>query len=312
MRAVRNTPEGTVHVVDYAGAERDGVRVRVRAASICGTDLELIRLGPLPFVLGHEFAGELDDGTPVAVQPLVFCGHCDRCLAGEGQQCHTALSTGYGLGSDGGMCDETIVDPSTVVPLPAGLSPTDASLVEPTAVALHAAHRVSVEAGQRVAVVGAGSIGLLCGAVARHLGADVSIVARHPAQQVAAEALGLQVGASGEHDVVFEAAGSQSAFDAAVELCRRGGAIGLVSTSWQPITVSFVGAQVKETSLVPAIVYGHHCGEREMDAAAAVLGTHPEIAPAIVSHRFGIDDAAEAFRAAGDRAAGAIKVVLEP
>lgn len=312
MRAVRNTREGDVRVVEYSGPERDGVRVRVRAASICGTDLELIRIGELPFVLGHEFAGVLDDGTAVAVQPLVFCGTCERCLAGEGQQCLTALSTGYGLGTDGGMCDETFVDPSTIVPLPAGVDPADASLVEPIAVALHAAHRVAVEAGQRVAVVGAGSIGLLCGAVARHLGADVSIVTRHPAQAAAAEALGLRVGPAGEHDVVFEAAGSQSAFDSAVDLSRRGGSIALVSTSWQPIDVSFVGAQVKETSLVPAIVYGHHGGERETDAAAAILAAHPEIAPAVVSHRFGLDGAAEAFRTATDRAAGAIKVVLQP
>ena len=59
-------------------------------------------------------------------------------------------------------------------------------------------------------------------------------------------------------------------------------------------------------------MYGHDHGVREFEVAAALLGEHPELADVLVSHRFALDDAAEAFRVSGDRAAGAIKVVLEP
>ena len=58
--------------------------------------------------------------------------------------------------------------------------------------------------------------------------------------------------------------------------------------------------------------YGHHHGVREFDEAAEILAAHPELADAMITHRFPIDDAPEAFRIAGDRAAGAIKVVIQP
>ena len=64
--------------------------------------------------------------------------------------------------------------------------------------------------------------------------------------------------------------------------------------------------------MVPAAMYGHDHGVREFETAVALLSAHPEIADALVSHRFGLDDAVEAFRTSADRSAGAIKVVLEP
>ncbi|MCZ7534655.1 MAG: alcohol dehydrogenase catalytic domain-containing protein [Acidimicrobiia bacterium] len=257
-------------------------------------------------------SGVTDDGTPVAVLPLEYCGTCDRCLAGETAQCRTAMAHMYGLASDGGMADTMVVREDTVVPLPDGLDVRDASLVEPLAVALHAANRAGLRGGQRVAVIGAGSIGLLCAAIARDFGCDVAIAARHPAQYAAAEALGASLGPGGAYDVVFEAAGSATAFAQASDLCDRGGTIALVSTSWRPVSISFMAAQLKEVTLVPAIVYGHCHGDREFDTAAQILARHPEIPSAVITHRFPLDDAADAFRVAADRAAGAIKVVLEP
>jgi len=311
MRAVRSTERG-IEVVEVPRPERDGVRVKVKAASICGTDLELIRLGPLPFTPGHEVGGLTDDGTPVAVLPLEYCGTCDRCLAGQAAQCRSAMAGMYGLAADGAMADEMVVREDTLVAIPDGLDLRDASLVEPLAVALHATSRAGLTEGHSVAVVGAGTIGLLCAAVARDIGCDVSIAARHAAQQSAAEAIGVRVGPAGPHDVVFEAAGTESAFSQAVDLCDSGGTITLVSTSWRSLTVSFMAAQLKEATLVPAIVYGHCGGRREIDVAAEILARHPEIPLALITHRFPLDDAAEAFRVAADRAAGAIKVALEP
>ena len=103
----------------------DPVRVRVRSCGICASDLHLAGWN-MPVTLGHEFAGVLDDGTAVAVQPNVWCGECDRCLAGETQQCRTGLTRLHGVSVDGGLADEVIVDRSCLVPLLRGRAPRSA------------------------------------------------------------------------------------------------------------------------------------------------------------------------------------------
>ena len=172
-------------------ADRDGVAVvHVVSSGICGSDLHMLEWGALPFTLGHEIGGRLDDGTPVTVWPLVPCGECDRCLAGEPQQCRTGISRIYGVGPEGGMADRILVDPRNVVPLPDGAVRADACLVEPIACSVHALRRAGVTANDRVAVVGAGSIGLGATSVARFLGCRVDVAARHDRQRAAATAIG--------------------------------------------------------------------------------------------------------------------------
>jgi threonine dehydrogenase-like Zn-dependent dehydrogenase len=311
VRAVRNTADG-VQVVDVPVPDGPGVRVRVRSAGICGSDLEMIRTGIAVNTLGHEIAGGTDDGVQVAIHPVIACGECEHCQAGAQQLCKVGGSSLLGVFADGGMADEMVVDPTCLSPLPTGVRIEDASLVEPAAVALHACNRAGIEAGMRVGIVGGGTIGLLCGAVARHLGADVAISVRHPSQQRAAEALGLAIDTSRNCDVVFEAAGTTSGFDDAVKRCRRRGTIVLVSTTWEPIPISFLGLQLKEITLVPAYVYGEAHGHREFDTAATILAAHPEVAPALITHRFDLSEAPHAFKIAADRAEGTIKVVLHP
>lgn len=288
----------------------DPVRVRMRSCGICGSDLHLAAWN-IPVTLGHEFAGVLDDGTAVAVQPNVWCGECDRCLAGETQQCRTGLTRMHGVSVDGGLADEVIVDRSCLVPLPQGAGAEHGALVEPLAVAAHALARVGLEPGARILVIGGGSIGLATSAVARSRGVDVDLAARYDHQLEAGERLGARRARAAEYDVVVDAAGSQASLDDAVTHVRPGGTIVVAATYWDP--VSFGTALLgKEAHMVPASMYGHDHGIREFETAAALLAAHPEIADALVSHRFGLDDAPEAFRVSGDRASGAIKVVLGP
>lgn len=311
MRAVRNTDAG-IRVLDVPLPEGAGTRVRVRSAGICGSDLEMVRTGLAAGTLGHEIAGVLEGGTEVAIHPFVPCGTCAQCAAGRIQLCRETTATMLGVFTDGGMADEVVVPPSCIVPLPAGIGVGDASIIEPLAVSLHACNRVGIAPGMRVGVVGAGTIGLLTGAVARHLGAEVSIIARHDGQRRAAETLGLGLTAPRDCDVVFEAAGTASGFDDAVRACTRSGTIGLVSTTWEPISISFLNAQMREVTIVPAFVYGEQHGQREFEAAATISAAHPEIAGAVITHRFGLDEAPRAFEVATERAHGAIKVVLHP
>jgi threonine dehydrogenase-like Zn-dependent dehydrogenase len=314
VRAVRASGDGGVAVVQVEATAPDHaldpVRVRVRSCGICSSDLHLAAWN-LPVTLGHEFAGVLDDGTAVAVQPNVWCGECDRCRAGETQLCRTGLSRMHGVSVDGGLADEVIVDRSCLVPLPPGVAPEIGALVEPLAVAGHALGRVPLQPGTRILVIGGGSIGLSIVAAARRRDLEVDLSARYAHQHEAGERLGARRELAEEYEVVVDAAGTQSSFDEAIAHVRPAGNVVVAATYWDPVSFgsNLLG---KEARIVPASMYGHDHGVREFETAAALLGARPEIADALVSHRFGLDEAAEAFRVSGDRAAGAIKVVLGP
>jgi threonine dehydrogenase-like Zn-dependent dehydrogenase len=310
MRAVRHTDRG-IEVRDVAPPTGPGVRVRVRSSSICGTDLVMTRGGPFPFTLGHEFAGLLDDGTAVAVEPIDPCGTCDQCAAGNYQRCLSGMEVFYGMGADGGLCDEVLVPSRCLHLLPAELPVADACLVEPTAVALHGLRMANVRAGQRVAVIGGGSIGLLAVAGALNAGADVDLLARHPAQIDAGERLG--AGAPlGQYDLVVDAAGSGSASARAVELARPGGALLLLAVYFGEVPLLGVPLLSKELTVRNATAYSHHEGGSDFGTAVELLAARPEIADTLITKRFPLDEATEAFRAAADRASGSIKIVLEP
>jgi threonine dehydrogenase-like Zn-dependent dehydrogenase len=290
---------------------RAGVRVSVVSSGICGSDLHLVSFGPLPVTLGHEFSGRLDDGTPVAVLPRLSCGTCVPCQTGNEQQCPSALATAYGISADGGMADEAWVDPSSAHVLPSSLPIENGCLVEPLAVALHGVHRAGVRSGMPVLVVGGGPVGLCTVAAARALGAEVDILARHPARSSAGEQLGAGTSVGQDYETVLDAAGTQSSIDASVERVRPGGTVGILSTFWGPVALG-MGFQIKEVSLVPSFMYGHHHSGDEFDQAAQLLVDVPALADALITHRFSLDDGAEAFRVAADRSTEAIKVVLHP
>jgi threonine dehydrogenase-like Zn-dependent dehydrogenase len=99
--------------------------------------------------------------------------------------------------------------------------------------------------------------------------------------------------------------------DRATDLVRPGGTIGVLASFWQPVAVG-MSLLMKEVSLVPAFTYGHHHGASEFDEAVRMLEADPELPRTVITHRYPLDEAAEAFRVASDPVSGAIKVVIEP
>lgn len=308
MRGVRSTNEGP-RVVEVDEPTGDGELLEVVSSSICGTDIGFMAMGPLDFTFGHEFAGTVD-GVPYAVEPTIFCGACEECRAGRTQRC-TGEHSNLGIFVDGGMADRVRVPKENLVALPAGLDVADACLVEPGGVAWHGVRRAAIVPGERVVVVGGGSIGLLAVAAARAMGHEVDIEVRHPHQREAAERLGAGT-PSGAYDVVIEAAGSESGLQRCTELARAGARIVLLGVYHGLVPVPGAVTLVKELTWIGAMAYERHDGVREVDEVAAMLAAQPEIAATVITHRFPLDDAAEAFRVADDRASGAIKVVLQP
>jgi threonine dehydrogenase-like Zn-dependent dehydrogenase len=302
-----------VELVELPPPVGDGVRVRVRGAGICGSDLHMLAGGFVrDVVLGHEIAGMTDDGTPVAVEPLSPCGACAACGRGDYNLCERGPRMIHGVGRDGGMADEMRVPARALVRLPAGIALGDACLVEPLAVVLHGLRRARLSGGERVAVVGGGAIGLCAVAAARAAAAEVALEARHDAQLAAGERLGAEAKASGSYDLVVDAAGTESSFARAAELTRPGGRISLVGSYWTPVAFPGFAICMKEVDVLPASLYGRAGAMRDIDAAAALLAATPELPRAVISHRFPLEAAAEAFATAADRRGGAIKVVLEP
>lgn len=310
MRGVRHTEAG-IEVVTLPEPPPGALTVRVAAAGICGSDVHLLGFGPMPVTLGHEVGGTLADGTPVAVWPARPCGTCDRCRAGATSQCRRGAALDYGIGTDGGMADAMVVEPANVFPLPPGMSAADGALVEPVACCVHAFRRAELARGDRVAVVGAGSIGLGAAAVARWFDCPVDVVARHAAQREAAVAIGAGVDPDGEYDVVVEAAGTGDALAHGLALLRPGGTLVLVASYWEPAELPQFFT-IREPTIVTSMVHSHSDDGHDMTAAAEVLADLPEVRTALVTHRLPLDHAADAFRIAADRAAGAIKVILEP
>lgn len=297
-------------MLDVAEPAGDWPILDVGAAGICGSDLTLLGWN-LPVTLGHEIAGEVD-GVRYCVEPTVRCGDCDQCRVGATARCRGKSAHGLiGVAFDGGLAERVAVPPECLVPLPDGLPVADASLVEPLAVSWHALRMVAAQPGQRVLVVGGGSVGLLTVAAARAMGLEVGLDARHDHQRTAGERLGATT-PSGQYDITVEAAGTDAALATCVRKTTPGGRIALVGMATGDRAVPGIPFVMNELAMVGCNCYANGSDGHEFAQAAAVLAEHPEIAATVITHRFPLAEAAEAFRVAADRAGGAIKVVLQP
>ena len=314
MRAVRCTEAGPA-VVDVPepvpGSDDPVVLVDVSSVGICGSDLHLLQMGPRPVTFGHEVGGTVD-GRAVAVCPVRYCGRCRSCRNGATSVCEVGANSVVGVHRDGGMADRLLVEADCLVELPVGVDARDAWLVEPIAVGVHALEAVPLEPGMRVAVVGGGTVGLVAAALARHRGCEVDLVARYPHQRAAAERIGAGLEPRGKYDVAMDAAGTESAAREAIRLCRPGGWFVIAGVYWGDVTFPGMALTLKELKVLPVVYYGHVDGVREIDVAARLLGELPDLGDALVTHRFPLDRAAEAFATAADKTSGAIKVVVEP
>ena len=319
MKAVRCI-DGRMQLCDVpAPVPGDGqVLVSVASAGICSSDLHMARLGLLDpqRTVGHEIAGHLADGTPVVVEPVTPCGQrCAFCDGGDYNLCPTSVRQVLGIGADGGMAEYVAADAAGIVPLGGiGDGIRDASLVEPLAVGVHGLRLASAGAGGgRILVIGGGALGLCAAAAARHDGAEVAVLARHDAQRAAADRIGASEVGGGRYDLVVDAAGTPEALAEAVRRARRGGTLLLLANYWgTDIVLPGGSVMFKELRILTGIMYGRGPSGRDIETAAAVLEGNPEVARALVTHRFPLDAVDEAFAAAARRAEGAIKVVLDP
>ena len=202
------------------------VLVQVEVALTDGTDLKTYRRGhpllltesPAPF--GHEFCG-LVDGRRVVAANSAPCGQCGGCERGE--QCRDLVFLA-------GAYAEWLVVPERIAAanlhdVPRGLAPEVAAMLEPLACCLRGIERARITAGDTVAILGAGPIGLMLAACVADAGGWPVIVGGREERRALAEAFGAEVGDGRGADVVIEAAGTEQAWTDAVALVRPGGTV---------------------------------------------------------------------------------------
>jgi threonine dehydrogenase-like Zn-dependent dehydrogenase len=211
----------------------DEVVLDVELAGICGSDLHGYRGHPgprvPPLVLGHEVVGRVD-GKTYAVYPLVACGTCERCLAGEDNLC--ASWKLIGMHRPGVFAEQVVVPRRSLVPLPPGLDPRRAVLAEPLACCVGALAPHAVGEGSSLAVFGCGTIGLLAIHLASRSGAHVAAVDPLPERLETARRLGAAVTVSdvgdlepGAATIALDAAGFESTWRGAIDAVRNGGTV---------------------------------------------------------------------------------------
>jgi 2-desacetyl-2-hydroxyethyl bacteriochlorophyllide A dehydrogenase len=323
----------SVHEVASPTPGPGQVRVRVERCGVCGSDLHVFRgHAPLPPVCpGHEMSGVVDavgtgttgvrEGDRVAVEPLYRCGQCRHCRAGDYHLCGRLGLCG--VTEPGGMASRIVVPAVTAFALPGDVDFELGALAEPTAVAVHAARLGGVKKGSRVLVLGAGTIGLVAAAAARHLGAGyVAISARHPQQRRLAEAMGVDevldpadLRTAGEKpDVVLETVGGTATTVAdGVLAVARGGTIVVIGLFEKTPTFDPGVMVMKEVRLVGSMVYNSPPGAAaDFEVALECLSAHADAMRGLVTHTFALTDVQKAFETAADKASGAVKVMLAP
>ena len=260
------------------------VLLRVERVGICGSDIHYFRHGRVgafvptrPFVLGHEFAGEVVAvgraagavavGDRVAVDPSQACLRCSWCRRGRPNLCPEMRYFGSAATdppTDGALCELKAVPAANCYRLGDALSYAEGALLEPLAVACHAVLRAGAIAGRVVAVSGAGTIGQLVATVARALGAARVLVSdpRAAARDLAAtradaildpgDAVAVQreLRASGAPEVTFEAAGAPASFRWALEHTARGGTVVQIGTLQHEFTAPLNQIMARELRVV--------------------------------------------------------------
>ena len=224
------------------------VLIRVAASGVCSSDVHRIQSADvpnLPVVPGHEFSGvvvktgdgvEDLSGARVAVYPLLWCGRCRSCYRKIYECCENYSY--HGSRTDGGMAEFVVTKVDSLVQLPDRVSHEEGAMTEPAAVALHAINRARLKEGETVAVIGAGTIGLIVAQVARARGATSVVlldvmeeklkiarelgfdnVVRSDGPDVV-ESVRDMLGGEGS-DVVVEAVGCSPTYNLALDLADR-------------------------------------------------------------------------------------------
>lgn len=338
MKAARMFGVRDVRVVESPEPtlEPGEVLLRIKACAICASDLHMYEEGHSSgvypsghIILGHEFSGEVAKlgegvtgwqvGDRVACEPSWHCSACDMCRRGLTNLCRNIIFPSY-PDRDGALAEFINVPAFSLAKLPENVDFVGGALAEPLGVALHAVRRSELEPGMKVAILGAGAIGLSILQMCQAFGAGEILVAEPLAgRQAAPERLGAKVAATAadlheffgtedEPDLVFEAAGGDNTFREALDLVRPEGRVmvlGIPSLDEQQYSARV--PRRKETTVMfcrRSRDTLHECLEMIADGRLNVS--------AYPTQNYSLDEAQEALEASGRREGDMVRAIVCP
>jgi 2-desacetyl-2-hydroxyethyl bacteriochlorophyllide A dehydrogenase len=321
------------------------VIARPAYVGVCGTDLELLDgvVDPAyvnyPLVPGHEWSGVIEavgpgvtalaPGQPIIAEGIIPDRVCAQCVRGNTNLCLTYDEIGFtraGAAADRLLLPAQVVHPLAAQPGPASVNLADAALAEPAAVAWRGITRGQPRPGERIAVVGDGTVGL----IAAHLlqlysPAELVVFGQRPDQAGLAAELGATafeltapVGATesarqdfpaGRFDLVIEAAGTPAAVEHAIRLARRGGRVVLLGLAGNGVTAALPIDDVVNNDLAITASFGY-TSAAWADVASLFRGGTIHLAP-LITHRFPLEAFPDAYRTLRQGSGPRGKVLLE-
>jgi L-iditol 2-dehydrogenase len=343
MAIAELTARGQFTVREYsAAAPMPGeVQVRVEAVGICGSDLHNFAEGTIgdvpsryPMVLGHEPTGTVvaagpgvtgwSPGDRVALEPPIYCYHCEFCMSGRHNLCESVRFLSN-PGEPGFFRDRVNLPPENLLPLPANLGFVEGSLFEPVSIILQSFRFGDPKVGETAAVIGAGPIGLTTIAALRlagvlriwavekvahrrdlalALGADAAIdpAKEDPVKTVLAETRGRGV------DVVFDCAATGGSINQAIHMGASAARIVITGlpSEIQP-AIDFHHLRRKEQHFFPVRRSNH-----KSELALRLLKEHPERFTPMITHRVAMNEVQRAFETLEAYSDGVGKVVVLP
>ncbi|MCD2191924.1 alcohol dehydrogenase catalytic domain-containing protein [Actinomycetospora endophytica] len=333
-------PGVEVRAVDEPATGRDDVLLRIDAASVCGTDRELLEWTPsaaafglrFPVVMGHEAAGTvietgpdvagLRPGDRVALESHLACGVCHPCRTGDGHNC-AALGI-LGMHLDGVFAERVAVPERLCYPLPDGIGPEVGALLEPAGVAWHAVDRSEkAVAGGTVLVSGCGPVGLVIVQLSLLLGATtVLAVEPNPYRRRLAASLGATAvapdtdvvdlartatGARGGVDVAFEVSAAPGVLPVLFEAVRREGTVVTIGHPADPAEID-IAAHVNKKGVTLRGVFGRRLWDTWEHMTALVSAGRLDLSW-LITHRLPLEALPDAVELLGGDAA---KILLLP
>ena len=321
---VKSRAERGIWMEDIAepAVGHNDVLIRVRRTAICGTDIHIYKWDdwarktiPVPMAVGHEFCGEIVDfgsevvgfkiGDRVSAEGHVTCGVCRNCRAGRRHLCRNTV--GVGVNRPGAFAEYISVPAFNVFKLPDAITDDLAAILDPFGNATHTALSFDL-VGEDVLITGAGPIGIMAVAIAKHAGArhvvitDVNDYRLNLARKMGAtralnvttdsldeamDALGMEEG----FDVGMEMSGNPTAFREMLRTMHHGGRIALLGIP--PDETAIDWNQVIFKGMVIKGIYGREMFETWYKMSA-MIQSGLDISP-VITHHFPIGDFAEAF-----------------
>ncbi len=296
--------------------------IKIKKTAICGTDIHIYNWDewsqktiPVPMVVGHEYAGEVVEigqevkgfniGDRVSGEGHITCGHCRNCRAGRTHLCRNTI--GVGVNRAGCFAEYLVIPAFNAFKLPDEISDELAAVFDPFGNAVHTALSFDL-VGEDVLITGAGPIGIMAAAVAKHVGArhvvitDVNEYRLNLAQKMGAtrtvnvskenlNAVMKELGMTEGFDIGLEMSGVPAAFTSMLESMNNGGKIAMLGIPGKDMAIDW--SQVIFKGLTIKGIYGREMFETWYKMAS-LIQSGLDISP-IITHQFNIDDFQQGF-----------------